>query len=449
MPLQQPGPGRQRAGHYVENRLGCDRPPIPSLTGLRFVAALLVLVSHSVTFMIPLGSPVPLWQRASLALAYVGMSLFFVLSGFVIHYNYSLAISESKVRGTYNFFISRLARLVPLYAACVLFDVFWRYLYGQLPDASARSLMYYATMTQSWFYNISGEHSLIFQFGIMPQVSWSISTELFFYIVYPFICFGLTRFRRPEGVLIVGWSVVTATFVFLAVLSCYLSDINDMAISHFGDPADVINHPFDSFLFWLLYFSPYLRLPEFLLGIVTAAIFLNVKDRAVSQREHAFGIAAAWIAIAALGAIFWSLYPHDSLIVEGEPSFLSVLKMNFGFAPAIALLIFCIARYRSPLVSFLSLPKIIVCGEASYSLYMLHLEVVYAFRWTVSPVISINVGIANGMRWGLLLVTAVGSSIVIWQTVELPARRWLRQRLLVRDVSERTISGGVGHAPQA
>jgi peptidoglycan/LPS O-acetylase OafA/YrhL len=67
------------------------RPPIPSLTGLRFIAAFSVLFAHALPkiFPLPEGSVLLNFYTLLESVSAEGMSLFFVLSGFVIHYNYS------------------------------------------------------------------------------------------------------------------------------------------------------------------------------------------------------------------------------------------------------------------------------------------------------------------------------------------------------------------------
>jgi len=67
---------------------------LPALTGLRFLAALCVVVSHSIHAMTTAGNP--LWSMYLGTLSAFGMALFFVLSGFVIHFNYSEQIREHR-----------------------------------------------------------------------------------------------------------------------------------------------------------------------------------------------------------------------------------------------------------------------------------------------------------------------------------------------------------------
>ena len=53
------------------------------------------------------------------------------------------------------------------------------------------ALPYYATLTQTWFYDVIAQRALIYQFGAMPSVAWSVSTEWFFYLAFPLICFAI------------------------------------------------------------------------------------------------------------------------------------------------------------------------------------------------------------------------------------------------------------------
>ena len=86
------------------------RDAVPGLTGLRFVAAFSVLIAHSVTVL--MGGYDFYWVKQASGF---GMTLFFVLSGFVIHYNYAATVTGSHaVRGTASFFWARFARLYPL-----------------------------------------------------------------------------------------------------------------------------------------------------------------------------------------------------------------------------------------------------------------------------------------------------------------------------------------------
>src|SRR5262249_967446 len=84
----------------------------------------------------------------------------------------------------------------------------------------------------------------------------------------------------------------------------------------------------------------------------------------------------------------------------------------FRFAPFIAVIIFCCARDNNKIPSSLPSPLIVQYGEASYSLYLLHMMVIYAFRFSVSPIITPAVGVGNALMWGLTMLSAIGLSLV-------------------------------------
>ena len=94
-----------------------SRVDIRALTGLRFVAALLVLIAH-VALAFPnvaLAFPTSLLRRLLVGLASAGMSLFFVLSGFVMWLNYAHPIAARKPGAIRDFALARFARLYPMY----------------------------------------------------------------------------------------------------------------------------------------------------------------------------------------------------------------------------------------------------------------------------------------------------------------------------------------------
>src|SRR4051794_18365339 len=87
------------------------RPPLRALTGLRFVAALQVLLYHVYA---PGSASAPGWVRALAGSGYVGVGLFFVLSGFVLAYNYLEPMEAGEVSPR-EFWAARLARIYPVY----------------------------------------------------------------------------------------------------------------------------------------------------------------------------------------------------------------------------------------------------------------------------------------------------------------------------------------------
>lgn len=392
---------------------------IPALTGLRFVAAALVLLSHSVIVIFKFPTTPPGWFNLTTSWATEGMTLFFVLSGFVIYYNYSGSLRAHGVRGAYNFFVARFARLYPLYFVCLLYDLLMKWSYQQLPISTGKALLYYVTLTQSWLYKPFGGHALIYQFGVMPQLSWSISTEWFFYIMFPVIWLLLARPAVRRRIVIAALFAI-ATITVMTVVNLKMNALNRYGVATFGPVADFYANHQDSFFQWLAYFSPYARIPEFILGCMCASIYMSLRSKPISRTEQPFGtllIAAALSGIVALHlfvlATRWSML------------------MNFGLAPFMAVLIFCCARYNNAFVRLMSAPLLLVCGEASYSLYMLHMLPIMAFRWEAAVITAPAVLVGVALQWVVTVLGAIGLSLVSWRLIEVPTRRFLRHLLSV------------------
>ena len=416
------------------------RAGIPALTGLRFVAAGAVFVAHALPKIIPW----PQNQAESViytlagSVAGEGMTLFFVLSGFVIHYNYSEQIQQQGGRGLFNFFVARFARLYPLYFFCLVFELLLKYSYSQVPESLMEVLPFYLTLTHSWFYFIAGDNSLIYQLGLIPSVAWSISTEWFFYCTYPLICYGLVSLSRPRDKLYAAVALCLIATCLVIAVGSFAAPINSYAVGRFGDIADFETHWQDSFLRWLLYFSPYMRLFEFLLGCLCASLYLDIADRTPNAAEERWGLvalAAALLITAALHIfLFAPLVLPAQTLVASLSARLHWLNLSFGLAPPIAVIIFCCARYKSALTRLLSMRRVLLCGEASYSIYLLHLVVIWAFRWEAAPVTSPRVWIGDVLRFGVTFLSVIGLSLVVWSLIEVPARRWLRRFMVPEPV---------------
>src|SRR5215472_17084188 len=148
-------------------------PDIPSLTGLRFVAAATIVLthfgqaSHATLFGLE-------WNISA-----VGMPLFFTLSGFIVHYVYAGSFAQGWRAAVPAFAFARFSRLYPLFFAILLF-----YLLGKLGRvfyAHPGIGLSFATLTGTWWYWVIDGQSLA---GQRYHISWSIATEMFFYLIY-------------------------------------------------------------------------------------------------------------------------------------------------------------------------------------------------------------------------------------------------------------------------
>lgn len=394
-----------------------SRPALPALTGLRFVAALCVFVSHAIPVIVPFPDP-PVFVVILSSLSAIGMSLFFVLSGFVIYYNYADTIDSPA--GIYNFFVARFARLYPLYFIFLCYDWLQTVPHAKIAPAPV-TIPLYLSLTQSWLYLPENGRGLMFQFGNIPTVSWSISTEWFFYIVFPVACLALSRLTTARAAA-ATCALVVMTVSMLLVLNRHAPEIAQFGVRAFGP---IGADPNEGLYRWLTNFSPYIRIFEFLLGCATAFLYLRL-PRPPSIGESRLGLGSAVAAIAAIAALQCLIFGQIDA-AWFRP--LAELRFNYIFAPFLAGLIFCCARYRNFITRTLETRTLVLCGEVSFSIYLLHLEMIMAFRHEASPVVSWHAAFVDSARLVVVLLTTIGLSFVTWSIIEMPARRWIRRAM--------------------
>jgi peptidoglycan/LPS O-acetylase OafA/YrhL len=392
------------------------RTDIASLTGLRFIAAFSVAFSHDFVHLVP-NQDLPLWHLLFSSFAGFGMPLFFVLSGFVIQYNYGDWFASGLRKRQYARFLAyRFTRLYPLYFTLLVLE----YLinpYGEFPHLF-HALPYYLTMTQTWVYQTIDKNSLVYAFPSLwtSQVAWSISTEWAFYCVFPFLARPLARLQSPRavfgialgvGIFQILWPLLTRTFV-----STHGPELGLL----FG--ASPVEGWGDSFARWLYYFSPYGQAANFIVGALMARAYQLRSDADISRRELRIGRTALFGSC----ALFVALYV---LAFSNSPATAPVtfLSMNALFLLPIAAIIFLSACYPQA-CRLVSRPVMIWGGEASYSVYLLHMLVLRLF-FLYGPG-------ANGVVWleWIRLAAALTLTLLLarglYLVLELPAQRALR-----------------------
>lgn len=368
-----------------------NKSKLPALTGLRGIAAYLVVIAHAADISFDYGSG-SIAQPYTSRIAYLGMSIFFILSGFVIHYNYSTLIGGGeRFRRSYNFIVARLARIYPLYIIVLIFFC------GKsaFPSFSENrfALFSYLTLTQSWA-NLQ---------GLFFPPSWSVSTEWFFYLVFVLSGGGsiITAIKRPNKALVV---FLVITPIVLAILLSFKLHIAPTLLMRLN------NSSYDPW-FWLIYFCPPIRLLEFVAGMLAAQTFLIVTKPKKERWHDALLIACiAWcIAIILIGNI-----------TDGK--IMSNILPNFIYAPALAVIVLSVCRYDSLTTRFLSSKPLIVMGEISYSVYLL--------SFVIMTAIPNNFPFFNHeLRFiaiiGMTTIIAYGSQ----KLIEVPARKMMRRFL--------------------
>ena len=159
----------------------------PGLNGVRLVAALLVIIDHTELFKSYLGLPT-LWANSySAHLGAFGVSIFFVLSGFLITYLLLEEKKESPIQ-IKHFYLRRILRIWPLYYLLVLlgFLVIPYLSYFQVPQYSSemsdsldRFLLFFGLAANVAF--------VYFPTVAFANILWSVAVEEQFYLVWPHV----------------------------------------------------------------------------------------------------------------------------------------------------------------------------------------------------------------------------------------------------------------------
>jgi peptidoglycan/LPS O-acetylase OafA/YrhL len=361
------------------------RPRLQALTTLRFFAALHVVLFHvRVVGILPGG---PWWYQNFASIGFVGVNFFFVLSGFILVYTYEAP--ELNVR---NFWWARFARIYPAYllsliVAAPFFFSAVRNLALPFFAWSKQHLLAACLLTVSLLQSWVPQAALTWN-----SVCWSLSVEAFFYLVFPLLLLGTAKFSKTKLALcLVAFWLVSLSFSFSYV--------------HFHpDGLDKINSA-ETNLFWknVLSFNPLVRLPEFAVGVFAGRLFLAGAGRKSSGTPL---ILAGLVAFACV-VVFAGKIPNP-IVSAGVLS------------PAFAAIIYGCAL-QPKWTSFLANPWLVLLGDASYSLYLLHSLV-------ITRAFDAATHFPHAARVAAALAAAIAASLLSYRLVEEPARRFLRPK---------------------
>ena len=405
-----------------------NRPrQLDALTGLRFFAAFAILFAHDCEWVAPFkdNNVIPYYGQVT---SIYGMPLFFVLSGFVIHYNYGHLFSRMRFRwAALEFFGARFARLYPLFIACFVVGLVADATYDWFNDTTHtlwwfELVAHFLTMTQSWFYIIIFDDRLMMDnvYGL----AWSISTEFFFYLCYMGLVFFIIQLRTLRKSVVSSIILSVSVLIFFVFMKRHVDAFANIARNHVDHFISVDQKWIASFIRWFFYYSPYCRIFEFILGCLTAHMYLQTRDRPITQSEErwsSLALGAALISLFAVGFFFLAEHPFPRL-----HALVQFLAMNFLCAVPIAVLIFCVSRYPTALSRFLCMSQVVLLGEISYSIYSIHTWTLRIFlrdpiNVSTAGVVDAVFRIALGIGVTLLLATAT------YRLIEVPGRARLRR----------------------
>ena len=174
---------------------------LTNLTPMRGIAALLTVIFHIDLFM---GNALVHPDTSHiLSRMYLMVDFFFILSGFIMSYVYGFRFTSQVTRADFKkFTIARFSRVYPLHFAMLFFLIIVLYVFGRLGVPNVPILQVdnslYSVMT-----NILLLHSMNFHnWFTWVHASWSISTEWWAYMVFPFLVLPLFRLKAAGRVLV-------------------------------------------------------------------------------------------------------------------------------------------------------------------------------------------------------------------------------------------------------
>jgi peptidoglycan/LPS O-acetylase OafA/YrhL len=388
-------------------------PHIASLDGLRFIAAGTVLFSHGYFYILLFqdNSAITAYNAPFVALANIGMTLFFVLSGFVIHYNYGFSVTLQG--GVRAFFVARFARLYPLFLLVFVISTVeaFRSADGQIDLLGPVPL--YLTFTQSWWFWVFGDRTASEAYSNATGLMWSLSTEAFFYLCYPLLA-PLLRRLVGTRLVIVGCIVAVIGAGLAYELTEYRGYLNNWAAFYTGNPRAA-----NDFSHWLIYNSPWIRIFEFLIGAVTAQFVMTTKV----EPARAMIVGSAALAVIVVAHVY-----TNAMLLPMSGAITTCVAGAFGVvmgASAVKGQVFSRA---------LSNRWMVLGGEASYSLYLLHYWVMHNLGHRLADNRSLVTRIA---LFVVLMLVAVVVARISYLVYERPMIRIVRRFFSIRPRAER------------
>ncbi len=388
---------------------------IPALTGVRAIAAFLVFFHH----FNQLDFPFPL--RRTLNEFHMGVTMFFLLSGFLICMRYydSCELSETWFR---KYIKNRIARIYPMYLLLTLVTFGLYFVFG----GEASVLNGFGSPIVLLLLNVFFLRGFFddFKFTGVGQ-GWSLTVEESFYFLAPL--FFMQMKKNKKAIIYLPILLLTAGSLLVLIFRNF---------SIFGF--------FGNFTFMFLY--TFLgRCVEFFIGMGLALIVLkqNEEDRKypIFTILGIFGIAAS-IGIMAgipLHGIEYGLYHPFGIVTN-----------NLILPIGIAFFYFGLIKEKSIIRNFLSSATMQLLGKSSYIFYLIHIGVIANFAkiWTRSGVDAFyNWLDVKGFDWlsehlndsvlfiGTVFILLNLVSILLYKTIEEPVNLYIRKsKLLVKNV---------------
>lgn len=354
---------------------------LTSLNALRFLFALMVFVSH-LNYITPKENA--FWDGAYQLIfraGYIGVSFFFMLSGYILAYRYADEI-KNKSFSFRTFIGRRAARILPMYYVGLLVALPY-----SIPEFMLGDKVFYFKKLLSNIVLLQAFIPINDYYFSFNGVSWSVSSELFFYALFPLIVVYFLKKKSQKPFLI----VLTAIIILIGITTALSIDFEDA--------------------YYWFYINPFFRIADF--GIGVAAFLWIPKYRLTWIQQN--GTKAEYIAIG-LFAVFTaiqSFVPYN-------------FKLSAYFWIPMMVLIVVFAHSKGKIAQFLANNKLQHLGHLSFAFYLLHDTY---FKYYKKYLMPDDFPEYTGWYFLAIFVFSIWTSHLAYTYIEEPCRVYLRNRL--------------------
>jgi peptidoglycan/LPS O-acetylase OafA/YrhL len=421
---------RRNVHFWFAQQLNDQKPQgtIAPLDGVRAMAFLLVFdfhINHAGVW----GDGNNPWISALFSVGRTGVTLFFILSGFLLFLPYTQALLFEKTWPPPKiYYIRRILRIFPAY----FFSLFILVMFTQpsfIQPHNWRLFVHFLTFTMGYSNS-----------GLINGPYWTLAVEFQYYLILPLIALailGLTRLVRPEKRL---W-VIVGSLIAMIIWGLVTDYYGAYFVSH-PDQTFLIPRPLLNVVLFVVYGDHSKFLEDFAVGMLIAVGYLSIMN---SPRKDLYLLKMRrllpWLLI-----LFIALFVYVAMANYTLPfaprvlQFQSVPWMNeFAFALCYGYLVTAVLFNRSDgwLVRVFSWTPLRWLGLISYSLYIWHRPLIQIFAANLGPSLRLlHPVLTVSLFWVITFTVIVVFCFVLFVLIEKPGMRLsekLRQQIMQQE----------------
>ena len=353
---------------------------LPSIDSLRALAVLAVIIYHVDVNYLPGG--------------FLGVDLFFVLSGYLIS---SLIIKEYRKTGSinlYNFYLRRARRLLPAVYFMITVGIILMVMFNEvLLKKSRLDAIFGYIYSSNWWYIF---HKLDYfdSFGSQSPFKhlWSLAIEEQFYMIFPLLFLLINSKKKGKD----GTYKLSKSFLYIVLGLIFVSLITHILL-------------FDINNISRIYFGTDTRAFSLLVGVVGAILYpMDKLNKKITPQENIVYSVVSLISITTLITIMIYTSEYNTWLYRGGFLLVAILGI---------IIIISSGKQHTVMAKLLSFKPVVFIGKISYSLYLWHFPVLVL----TTPVSEI--GKPNIFFVVLRVILTFILAIISYALVETPIRK--------------------------